>query len=187
MFGQLALEIGNSNFDTIDDLIDILLRRLESIGMEEGATQKSLAYKLDEVADWEALCDPVGTTFEQHGGPNAPHVFKFFRRSDLNLEMSNLTSAGGATPLVDDFEPRIERHGNDVFMLTRHFMCSRRHLQVTAVCAFNQRGHRIGSQPTRTRARKLISADLVRLLKSQCRMARDQNLISATASNWLLV
>jgi hypothetical protein len=35
IFGQLALEIGNADFDTIDDIVDILSRRLSSIGLED--------------------------------------------------------------------------------------------------------------------------------------------------------
>lgn len=139
-----------------------------------------------QTKDWQKLVEPVGATFEQHGGPNAPHVFKFFRRADLELELAHTRKQGWHPPPIEDFPPHMPRSAEDVLMLTRHYIGSRRILQITAVCNFQLRGPALAGQPQGSRPRKDIPSDVVKLMRTQCQAMREQNVITQTAHNWLL-
>ena len=177
VFGQLSVDIANSTFDSIDELIDILIRRLRTVGVDPSSKNQSLAYQVHEVADWEAMTNQLGVTFEQHGGPNAPHEFRFVLRSDLQQEIQCLTVEGG----IEDFAAN-RRHARDVFMLTRHYMSSRRIHQATAVL---HAGRETWPQPRGNRARKAKDGKLVREMYAECRRAAEQGLLSQEARNFL--
>lgn len=68
IFGQIAVTISHSEFNTTDELEDILMRRLKTVGADTSSKQQSMAYRLDEVADWEQWAGSVNVKFEKHGG-----------------------------------------------------------------------------------------------------------------------
>jgi hypothetical protein len=185
VFGQIALELSYSEFSCPSELIDVLLRKLRHVGIDDRSRQTSSAYELSDVADWERLVGKVGAEFKNHGGPNAPHTFKFFRRSDLESELKSLHTRSSQAPVVEDFPVDVLKHRKDVFMLTRQYMSSRSCLQVTAVGSHTLHGHLLHDQPQGSRPRKVIPAVLQRLVRSQCRMALQQNLITQVAADFL--
>ena len=103
IFGQIATELSYSAFDTLDQLIDILLRRLDTVAADKpskGQSSTSIdtesritsdVYVLNDVSDWHHLTSDVGATFEQHGGPNAPHVFKQIHQGRFESRASQYT------------------------------------------------------------------------------------------------
>ena len=131
------------------------------------------------------LTDPTGVSFEQYGGPNAPHVFKFIRRSDLNWELNQSQSEGCGIPHTHHVADDIPHHDWDVFMLTRHYMSSSRVLQVTAVCSWHRQGQHLREQPEGSRPKKPIPRHLPKFIHVQCTMALRQTLISDCAAGFL--
>jgi hypothetical protein len=50
VFGQLALEIQNSKFNSVEEICDILMRKLTTAGVDDNSKNRSLAYKCGEVS-----------------------------------------------------------------------------------------------------------------------------------------
>lgn len=173
LFGQIAVTIAHATFDTIDALIDILARKLRTIGADTRSVAQSLAYRLDTVADWESLSDPLGISFQAHGGPNAPHLFKFVRRADLRRETVD-------SDVLDDFA---DKDANDVFMLTRQYMSSKHWHQITAVLQSHVRAPH--AQPVGDRPNKAKDPKLRQQIFTECSRAFDQNLISREGREFL--
>ena len=68
-------------FDTPGEVADLLSRLLLDTGADARSKQHSCAYELGEVADWSTVVDlSAPVTFDGHGGPDAPHFYKFVRR-----------------------------------------------------------------------------------------------------------
>ena len=142
--------------------------------------------EVDTVADWESFTDPVGTTFQNHGGPRAPHYVKYFARRDLAKELREGTALGSTLPQITDLPVGVAHHESDVFMLTTHFMASRSVLQVVVVCSYLQRSGLIRAQPRGDAQRKLIPQTFTRAIRAQCDRAKEQNLISQAAHDFLV-
>ena len=175
LFGQLALEIARSTFDSIDQLIDILTRKLRTAGVDAMSKARSLAYRLDQVADWEVTTDKLGVSFGNHGGPNAPHTFRFICRSDLKDDVDDINA-------IEDFETG-PQHERDVFMLTRHYMSSQHWTQVTAVLPACKSPPDV--QPVGIRPKTAKDPKLERQIFAECDRAMRQNLITAEAREYL--
>jgi hypothetical protein len=139
---------------------------------------------LDHVASWETLVEPINTTFERHGGPNAPHIFKFFSRSELQFELQHACPPGTEQPVIVDFEPHVAQHPRDVFFMTKQYMSSRP-LQFQACCPFLSRIEHLGDQPVGDRPLKPFAQGVDTLLRSQCTMALSQKLITTEAHDFL--
>ncbi len=142
-------------------------------------------YELSDVADWETLCSGAGTTFKNHSGPNAPHLFKFIRRSELSWEITQLRTQGSEVPETQDFDETITKHQNDVFLLTRHYMSSHKVLQITACCPWTTHGHMLPEQPEGSRPFRFMPRTVVNLTHSKCNMAIRQNLIKQSTYDFL--
>lgn len=177
IYGQIAVVIAKSTFDTPEELIDILMRKLKHIGADQRSRNHSLVYIMDTVADWQAFSDYQNIKFSHHGGPHAPHVFKFFRRADLGLE------AAGHHDMVEDFSQAAPKHAGDVFMLCRHYMASRSPCQIAAILPFRMQPRH--AQPVSTCPRKSKSQKLIQDMKRECARAHKQNLISTAAKDFL--
>jgi hypothetical protein len=139
---------------------------------------------LDHVASWETLVEPINTTFEGHGGPNAPHIFKFFSRSELQFELQHACPLGTEQPVIKDFEPHVATHPRDVFLMTKPYMSSRP-LQFEACCPFLSRIGHLRHQPVGDRPLKPFAQGVETLLKAQCTMALSQKLITTDAHDFL--
>ena len=185
VFGQIAMELVHTEFDTIDELTDFLLRMLRTLGIDDSSRNRSLAYVMGDTADWEQMTDAIGVSFEGHGGPNAPHTFKFFNRVDLSAELEAIRKASPDVPDVVELPEETPKHDRDVFMLTRHYMSSKRVLQITQVFCHSQKFHLLVGQPLRAAASKPIPDDVRRATLQQCRMARQQRLLSHEACDFL--
>lgn len=60
----------------------------------------------------------VKTIIFRTSRPDAPHLFRFVRRADLNVEVAD---AG----VVDDFPAEHPKDEADIFMICRHYMASK--------------------------------------------------------------
>jgi hypothetical protein len=176
VFGQLAAEIASNYFDTPSELTEIMCRKLKTVGVDSASRDHSHCYQMDEVADWESLCSRLRVQFSRHGGPNAPHVFKFVLRSDLQLELAG-------EHVAEEPEPGGAKRGDDVMMLCKHYMSSRTHSQVSMVLPGGLHHHM--RQPEGNRPKIPKAAKLVRSIFAECARAADQNLISQSARGFL--
>lgn len=61
----------------------------------------------------------VKTIIFRTSRPDAPHLFRFVRRADLNVEV--VADAG----VVDDFPAEHPKDEADIFMICRHYMASK--------------------------------------------------------------
>ncbi len=182
-YGQLTTELGYTEFHNLDELLEVLLRKMKNLGIDEPSRNNSAAYEIAECADWASWVENVPTSFKNHGGPEAPHSFKFVRRDDMNKELDRLSE--DMRPSIDDFPASMVKHDNDVFLMTRGHMSDHKFLQTTAVASFtlHQKGGDL--QPRGTHFLKNIPADLARSVTKQCQTAMSQNLITQRAADFL--
>ena len=97
-FGQLTVKLSALAFDDDLSVIDVLLRLLGELGIDRSSRQASLAYKVDEAADWHAWWNEGDFRLSQLTGPDAPHWFRICRLKDLAEDGAPLTSAPGMPP-----------------------------------------------------------------------------------------
>ncbi len=175
LFAQIALGIVFAEFDDVSGLLDLLSRKLRSIGADEASTCHSMAYALDQVADWQSMTDLLRVEFHYHTGPDAPHHYKFVHRSDLPHELGQ---DFGQLPIED--LPAASCRPGDVFLLTKHYMASNHFHQASFVLseAWNAA---VPDQPCGNRPRKPKDAQLVRDIVASSRRAAAQNLITPEA------
>ena len=180
IFGQLALDIARTTFDDLDDLEEILMRKLRQVGSDDASRHNSFVYNVTQVADWETLTGMLSVEFTKHTGPNAPHTYKFFRISDLNIEADSCDRE-----IIEDFPDGTPKHDDDIFMLTRRWMSSRSASQVTVVLSARKPClSAIPRQPVGNRPKKTLEK-LAREVFNECRRAAAQNLITPKARLFL--
>ena len=181
IFGQLAVEIAKTTFDDVEELVDIMLRKLRQLGSDNASRNNSMVFNVDQVADWEGMTLHVNVELAKHTGPNAPHVFKFFRRSDMFIETDSVDRE-----VLEDFPDSMVKHEQDIFMLTRHWMSSRSANQVAAILP--ARKPCLGAmprQPVGNRPRKALPPKLMREVMNECKRAAKQKLITPKARLFL--
>ena len=118
-FGQLTTKLSAEEFDDDTQVIAILLRFLGHIGTDKASRQASLAYKLDEAADWHDWWAENALRLSGLTGPEAGHWFRICRLKDVGAAASDelhvpVTSALGLPPAK----------GDDVVMVVRGRMAS---------------------------------------------------------------
>ncbi len=182
-FGQLTTELGYTEFHDLTELLDVLQRKIKNLGIDEASKANSTAYEIAECADWASWVGVVPASFKNHGGPQAPHTYKFVRRDDLGKELEGIPYP--MRPSIDDLPGILVKHDNDVFLITRGYMSDRGILQVTAVASFTLHGRADDAQPRGTHFMKAIPEKLAQSVASQCRTALAQNLIKQRASLFL--
>lgn len=180
VFGQLAVKLVQQDWDDVDELVEILLRVLANGASDPGTKEHTLAYKLEEVANWKAVIDNVGISIQGHGGGNAPHVFTFFLRSDLDM-----VCGSGRRPEFQEFPSNVAKNRDDVCMLVRHSMSSKDISQLIALVPAAMRLRTRTLQPMGSMPKKTKDPELVKLIFSQCAMASRQKLISPRAQAYL--
>jgi hypothetical protein len=151
-FGQITVRLATFEFDDDEDVVDILMRMLGSLGVEEPSKRASLAYKLDEAFDWEAWWDDISVQFSNLTGPLAPHSFRVCRRQDLGQCSRDRAEVDvRAEPLPG----HPQEQGGDVVVVVKHYMHSE---AVTQVFTAWPDGfcNRLSPQPTGYHARRPI-------------------------------
>ena len=84
-------------FDDDNEVIAILLRFLGHIGTDKASREASLAYKLDEAADWHNWWAENALRLSGLTSPEAGHLFRICRLKDLGVPVTSApaTSYGG--------------------------------------------------------------------------------------------
>jgi len=182
-FGQLTTELGYTEFHDVEELLEVLQRKIKNLGIDSASKANSTAYEIAECADWASWSNSVPAVFKNHGGPQAPHTFKFVRRDDLGKELEGIPL--NARPCVDDLPSDFAKHDNDVVLITRGYMSDRDILQVTTVASFILHKQHGNGQPRGTHFMKAMPETLARSIASQCQVALTQRLITEKASLFL--
>ena len=123
-FGQLTTKLAAEQFDDDNEVIAIL-RFLGQIGTDTKSREASLAYKLDESADWHGWWAENSLRLRGLTGPEAAHWFRICRLKDVGAASSSelgvpVTGTKGMPEAKDD----------DVVMVLRSRMASPAVLQV---------------------------------------------------------
>ena len=140
-FGQLSAILMRSEYNNIDELMEVLMRvsRSHSSRNEEGEKSSMAVHvfteRLDEVADWTTLygrIDGVLKTIHNHNMPDSPHDFLICTRDDLEMHI-----AAVGCQLKDaeftDFDKSWPRSDGDVFLVLRHYLADTIVQQILAV------------------------------------------------------
>ena len=182
-FGQLAVKLSAHKFDDDKELVELLLKLTGDIGVDTHSKRGSLAYKLDEAAEWKAWWEEIHTHFSQLTGPQAPHVFKVCKRRDLG-KMDHKEARTQTDPLPSNFVPS----GDDVVVVIRAYMHSRDVLQVFTAWPACRCGSALRTQPAArsVHARRAMSDnDRDKFLKS-ARAVHEKRGISDKARDYLI-
>ena len=86
-YGQLAVKLRLKEFSTDMEVVDLLARFAEELGVDAASQAASKCYKLDEVAPWCEWAADVGVYFNNLTGPDAPRYFRIGLRCDLATAM----------------------------------------------------------------------------------------------------
>jgi hypothetical protein len=180
-FGQITVRLATFEFDDDEDVVDILMRMLGTLGVEKPSQRASLAYKLDEAFDWEAWWDDISIQFSNLTGPLAPHSFRVCRRKDLgHCSRDRAETDVRAEPL-----PGHPQQGGDVVVVVKHYMHSE---AVTQVFTAWPDGfcNRLSLQPTGHHPRRPIcEKDGKRVIRKAVELHRNRQ-ITGKARDYLV-
>lgn len=76
-YRQLTVKLAALEFNDDKELGAVVLRLLGQLGVDRDSRVASLAYKLDEAAEWKEWRVEVGLAFSKVTGPQAPRWFRF--------------------------------------------------------------------------------------------------------------
>ena len=118
VFAHMTTVIRSNSFNTPQALVELIMRMCRSSTSRRGTTPSTLnamATKLDETAAWKDWSDRAGIKFRGHAQKGSPHYFRFCRRCDLGVPISNQghdCSLENGVPIAD-FPPQ-----SDVRLMT---------------------------------------------------------------------
>lgn len=84
-FGQLTVKLAAEEWDDDKQLLCILTRLLSQLGTDRASREASLAYKLDEAADWHGWWSESSLSLSRMTGPDAPHWFRICELKDVGM------------------------------------------------------------------------------------------------------
>jgi len=123
VYGQATVKLGNSEFQDDKEVEQHLQGFLTDGSLEPGTSTNSLAYKLDQAAEWVKWGeDGLDFICSNLTGPKAPHSFHICYREDLSTdELPGEQTAWDGAP-----RPR----GGDVVVALRSNMADKKAFQV---------------------------------------------------------
>jgi hypothetical protein len=183
-FGQLTTKLAAEEFDDDNEVIAILLRFLGQIGTDKASREASLAYKLDEAADWHHWWAENMLSLSGLTGPEAAHWFRICRLKDVGAAASSeldvpVTGAPGLPPAKED----------DVVMVVRGRMASpsvqqvlrlipaARCLSMVQPCPLRMHPRRVGNRDSQVTKDKVARAAETLHLKGAIRAAARDYLV----------
>ena len=102
--------------------------------MERQAKIGALAYKLDQVAQWDTWTEKLNVTFKYMTGPDSPHYFKVCSRGDLgHLPGPSCLDPTSELSEAATHDVPMPQRADDVVVVTKQFLSSRRPLQVLTI------------------------------------------------------
>jgi hypothetical protein len=185
-FGQLTTKLAAEEFDDDNEVIAILLRFLRQIGTDKASREASLAYKLDESADWHGWWAENALRLSGLTGPEAAHWFRICRLKDVGAAAASeldvpVTGSPNLPPAKED----------DVVMVVRARMASPSVKQVVRLipaarcsalsmvqpCPLSMHPRRAGNQESQVTKDKVVRAAETLYLKGAIRAAARDYLV----------
>ena len=180
-FGQCCVKIGNEQFDSADQVVNILQSFLDDAVLEAGAHCNKVAYKLDESPSWEAWWDELQLQMGNLTGPLAPHWFHICNRKDLDA--TEIDAPETSWPNAPPSRP------GDIVCAVKDRMASGRAHQVALLMPERDiKFHRqlFSLQPSGLHPRRHLKRDDVRKIIARAKEAFDQQLINQAAYHFLI-
>ena len=157
-FGQITVRLAASEFASATAVVRLLGDLLKGLGIDPGARGGTLAYKLDQVADWHDWWGELDLSLSRLTGPLAPHFFRLCRRRDLGAAPGGGSeTALPAQPLPGAPPPALD----DVMLVVKDRMADQQVLQVATLLPAATADALRRRQPIGTRDRKAVEAKAV--------------------------
>jgi hypothetical protein len=156
-FGQICVRLGYKEFHDDRQCISHLNQILKNIGIDHGSRSKASAYKLDEAANWETWWGQVPLNIEDMCQEGAPHYFRVCRRADLGSLNSHGHDPCAETRSTAQAAYDDPPNGEDLMIVTKDRIASRKIAQVYAVLPQRLRATIVQRQPSETYPRKVMT------------------------------
>jgi hypothetical protein len=180
-FGQCCVKIGNEQFDSADQVAQILQSFLDKAVLEAGASNNKVAYKLDESPCWEPWWDELHLQMGNLTGPLAPHWFHICARKDLDL--SELEAPATSWPQAPPPQP------GDIVCAVKDRMASAKAHQVALLVPAGELIHlkpSLSLQPGGLHPRRALKKDESKKVAARAKEAFADGLINQTAHDFLV-
>jgi len=184
-FGQICVKLSFEVFDDDLECVKLLQQILSGLGVDAGTKEGTLAYKLDEAADWEEWWDQLPVSLSNLTGPEAPHFFKACARKDVGLLGSHGHKSSDEASVAHDVWSEPARP-NDVVLVIKSRVASLSIHQIVPVLPEGMRGcmTRI-LQPRGKYPRKHMGAATRTKISALATELRASGVISAAAGAYL--
>jgi hypothetical protein len=74
-FGQLTLKLSALEFDDNKDVVMLLMQLAGALGIEPTSQRASLAYNMDEAANWETWWDDIAVSYTLNLQVHVHHMY----------------------------------------------------------------------------------------------------------------
>ena len=176
-FGQITVKLSAKEFDDDLQVIQLLEQILADIGIDARAKENTLAYKLDESADWRTWLSETQLSASRLTGPQAPHFFRICRLKDIGRDLLSEVEGAPGMPAADM---------DDVVMVVRARMASPEPQQVLRLIPATTCRTMVAVQPsgyhTRRSGGDAVKAKVARV----ARVLHDKGAISTVARDYLV-
>jgi hypothetical protein len=180
-FGQITVKLSAEEFNSDDEVVQILSKLVSELGVDKDSREASLAYKLDEAADWISWFEETGVSVSQLTGPQAPHWFRVCCLSDVGAQEQEesavaVTSPAGLPPA----------HPDDVVLIVKDRMASTTVRQVVRLMCRDDRDRLSQFQPRGLHERRPGHGDVKRKVASVAQELFDKGILAEAARAYLV-